>query len=758
MERYSNVLSIISNRQLDAPLHIFRPHLITLASKFFLQNFAGKVAYAVKANADKYVLEALYKAGITSFDVASLEEIKLLRGLLPDSCLYFMHTVKSRQAISAAYHEYGIKDFSLDSFIELSKILQETNFAKDLHLYIRIAVPNIHAKVSLAGKFGIEANTAVDLLKEARKYSKKLAVSFHVGSQCSNPEAYKIALRIVAEIIDKSQTQVDIINVGGGFPSVYEGMDSIHLKTYFEIIHEEFSKISKKNSMELMCEPGRALVAESGATIVRVELIKGRNLYINDGTYGGLFDAGIFNLIYPVKIIRIIDNTQVMLSPFSFFGPTCDAIDFMKGPFYLPHNIKEGEYFEIGQLGAYSRSLATKFNGFIQAEEVVIVEDQPLMSLYTTGRIFHAQKNNQKFYSNNNTMEHIKSITNSKAQILSQEIQHIDITSFDARPIIESMEQMSFTSRDLARATNIFNQMLQDKDCTIILTLAGSTSAGGCMKLYADLIKYNMVDAVVATGASIVDMDFFEALGFKHYRGNQFADDNKLRDLMIDRIYDTYINEEDLKICDHTICEIADQLAPKSYTSRAFIREMGKFLSIKGAKKQESLVQLAYEHDVPIFCPAFTDSSAGFGLVVHQIKNPNNHITMDSIGDFKELTEIKIQAKKTGLLMIGGGVPKNFTQDTVVCAEILGHKVDMHKYAIQITVADSRDGACSSSTLKEACSWGKVDKNLEQMVYAEVTSVLPLLASDAYHRGYWKNRQRQSYAKLFLGEGCNDHD
>ena len=310
---------------------------------------------------------------------------------------------------------------------------------------------------------------------------------------------------------------------------------------------------------------------------------------------------------------------------------------------------------------------------------------------------------------------------------------------------------MSFTSRDLAKATEIYNMMLKDKDCSIILTIAGSTSAGGCMKLYADLIRYNMVDAIVATGATIVDMDFFEALGYKHYQGTPFIDDKLLRDNYIDRIYDTYIDEEQLQACDHTIGKITDSLEPRPYSSREYIKEMGKWLT-KNSKKKDSLVQLAYEHNVPIFCPAFTDSSAGFGLVVHQVdrmKKKKPYLTIDSIADFRELTNIKIEAGTTGLLMIGGGVPKNFTQDTVVCAEILGKEVDMHKYAVQITVADSRDGACSSSTLKEACSWGKVDTAYEQMVYAEATSVLPLLASDAYHRGYWKKRAKRGFAKLF---------
>ncbi|HLU92316.1 MAG TPA: deoxyhypusine synthase [Pedomonas sp.] len=339
-----------------------------------------------------------------------------------------------------------------------------------------------------------------------------------------------------------------------------------------------------------------------------------------------------------------------------------------------------------------------------------------------------------------------------KAELLAHEVKHIDITSFDARPIIDQMAHMSFTSRDLARATRIYNTMLEDKDCTVFLVIAGSTSAGGCMDLYAELVRNNMVDGIVATGASIVDMDFFEGLGYKHYQALEVPDDNTLRSLYIDRIYDTYIDEEQLQDCDNAIFKIAESLEPKAYSSRAFIREMGKYLSEHG-KKENSLVKLAYEHDVPVFCPAFVDSSAGFGLVKHQVesvKAGKPYMVLDAIADFRELTDIKIAAGTTGLLMIGGGVPKNFVQDTVVCAEILGHEdVEMHKYAVQITVADVRDGACSSSTLQEAASWGKVDTALEQMVYAEATSVMPLLASDAYHRGAWKNRPKRAWAKLF---------
>ena len=340
------------------------------------------------------------------------------------------------------------------------------------------------------------------------------------------------------------------------------------------------------------------------------------------------------------------------------------------------------------------------------------------------------------------------SLGHNKKSLLKSEVKHIDITSFDSRKIIDSMKRMSFTSRDTAKAAEIYNEMIKDQNCSIFLTIAGSTSAAGCMNLYSDLVKYNMVDAIVATGASIIDMDFFEALGFKHYQGNQFQDDRILRENYIDRIYDTYIDEEDLQICDKTICEIANKLPPKPYTSREFIKELGRYLK-KNAKKKGSLIEVAYDCNVPIFCPAFTDSSAGFGLVMHQEKNPSKHITIDSVREFRELTEIKLKSKSSGLLMIGGGVPKNFVQDTVVCAELLGKKVDMHKYAIQVTIADTRDGACSSSTLKEASSWGKVDTSKEQMVFAEATSVLPLIVSDAYHRKFWQNRERKNFSNLF---------
>jgi deoxyhypusine synthase len=341
---------------------------------------------------------------------------------------------------------------------------------------------------------------------------------------------------------------------------------------------------------------------------------------------------------------------------------------------------------------------------------------------------------------------------NTKAELLSKIVEHVDITAYDARPVIDAMRKMSFTSRDTARAADILSMAVEDEACSVWLTLAGSTSAAGCMHVYRDMIAYGMVDTVVATGASIIDMDFFEALGFKHYQAQSNVDDRDLRALYIDRIYDTYIDEEELQACDEAIKAIADSLEPRAYSSRAFIHEIGKWLAAGNAKKPGSLIQTAYEHGAPIFCPAFTDSSAGFGLVKHQverIKAKAAYVSIDSVADFRELTDIKIAAGATGLFMVGGGVPKNFAQDTVVCAEILGREAEMHKYAVQITVADVRDGACSSSTLKEACSWGKVDVTFEQMVFAEATTVVPLIASDAYHRGGWRRRAKRGWAKLF---------
>jgi len=343
-----------------------------------------------------------------------------------------------------------------------------------------------------------------------------------------------------------------------------------------------------------------------------------------------------------------------------------------------------------------------------------------------------------------------KKDTLEKKSLLSSEVKHIDIKKHDTRPLINDMAKMSFSARDLARASEIYDMMLKDKDSAVILSLAGSTGAAGCLEVYTDMIENNMVDAIVSTGAPIIDMDFFEALGFKHYQGNSKEDDAKLRKLYIDRIYDTYIDEVELQEVDLTIKEIADGLEKRPYSSQEFIWEMGRWMSEnpKRVKKSGSLIELAYKYNVPIFCPAFSDCSAGFGLVAHQAENPDERLTIDSVKDFHDLTKIKLASGNTGVLYIGGGVPKNFTNDIVICAEILGTEVPMHKYTVQLTVADERDGALSGSTLKEAHSWGKVGLAYEQMVFSEATMSLPLLAGYAYHSGGWKRRRRRNYAKL----------
>jgi deoxyhypusine synthase len=326
-----------------------------------------------------------------------------------------------------------------------------------------------------------------------------------------------------------------------------------------------------------------------------------------------------------------------------------------------------------------------------------------------------------------------------KEDLLKQKIKHIDIKKFNSISLIESYKDMSFQSRNLSNACEIYDRMLNDKDCTIILCLAGSLVSAGLKRVIIDQIENNMIDAIVSTGAIVVDQDFFEGLGFNHYRGFVDADDNQLREIMIDRIYDTFIDEEDLRICDDTITKIADTMEKGAYSSREFIYEMGKYLD-KFGKNKESFVLSAYKNELPIFCPAFSDSSAGFGLVLHQV-NKKDHIAIDSVKDFKELTELKVKSKETGVLMIGGGVPKNFVQDTVVAADLLGVNSPMHKYAVQLTVADERDGALSGSTFKEASSWGKVDQSYEQMVFSEATITYPLLVSYAYHKKSWKQRE-----------------
>ena len=342
-----------------------------------------------------------------------------------------------------------------------------------------------------------------------------------------------------------------------------------------------------------------------------------------------------------------------------------------------------------------------------------------------------------------------------KKELLSSPVRHIDMKKLNIVSFVEQMGDTAFQARNLSRAASIVDLMQQDKECAVILTLAGSLISAGLKQVIIDMIDNHMVDAIVSTGANIVDQDFFEALGFRHYQGTPFIDDATLRELHIDRIYDTYIDEDDLRVCDETTAAIANTMQPGVYSSREFIVEMGKYIEANNHDKN-SIVYRAYEKGVPIFCPAFSDCSAGFGLVHHQWNNPDKHVAIDSVKDFRELTRIKIENDKTGIFMIGGGVPKNFTQDIVVAAEVLGYEdVSMHTYAVQITVADERDGALSGSTLKEASSWGKVDTVHEQMVFAEATSALPLIAGYAYHTRNWEGRKARNFNAMLDSQQVN---
>ena len=335
-------------------------------------------------------------------------------------------------------------------------------------------------------------------------------------------------------------------------------------------------------------------------------------------------------------------------------------------------------------------------------------------------------------------------------------IKHIDVTKNPGiLPVVDAMKDMAFSARDLHRAADIYDMMLRDTECGVILTLAGSMVSAGLKKVFVDMVRNNMVDAIVSTGANIVDQDFFEALGFRHYVAAEELKtglyDGELREHAIDRIYDTLISEDELRICDDVTGKIFDGLEPGNYSSREFLREFGRYLENNGGPKTaDSIVYECYRRDIPIFVPAFSDCSAGFGLVAIQAnRGPDAPMPRwDGGKDFYELTQLKIKNKETGLLMIGGGVPKNFTQDIVVAAEVLGHDAPMHKYAIQVTVADVRDGALSSSTLKEASSWGKVDTVYEQMVFSEATLAVPMIVGYAYHKGGWKARTAKKWGQL----------
>ncbi|MEM9243831.1 MAG: type III PLP-dependent enzyme [Pseudomonadota bacterium] len=364
------------------PYFMFRPLSVKTAVDYYKTHLGEGVLYAVKANPNETVLSTLYDAGIRKFDVASLGEVIRIRTLFPDAEIYFMHPVKSRFAIRESYFKHKVRHFSLDSEMELHKILQETDDADDLCLYLRLSVPNSYAEINLSNKFGIDHEKAPDLLKLISQRARKLGICFHVGSQCMHPQAYRLAIQAAKKVIDYAGVRLDFFNVGGGFPSVYPGMIPPPLIDYFTIIHQEFSQINQDGAMTLLCEPGRSLVAESMSVVVRVNLRREHDLYINDGTYGSLFDAGSLKFIFPTRLLRESHEETADYLPFQFYGPTCDGIDFMPGPFYLPSDIDEGDYIEVGQIGAYGQAMATGFNGFGHEKELIITDSKPLMTMF----------------------------------------------------------------------------------------------------------------------------------------------------------------------------------------------------------------------------------------------------------------------------------------------------------------------------------------------------------------------------------------
>ena len=382
MKKFKSVDELVSQLQPDKPVYCIRKKSIQVASKFFQNKFPGKILYAVKTNPNKEVLKTIIQSGITKFDVASVEEIKTINEIDPSLQCSYMHTVKSRENIKDAYFKYGVKDFSLDTKEELIKILESTNNAKDLNLFVRVAVSNEHAEIDLSKKFGALTSEAIGLVRLAKINSKKVGLSFHVGSQCMHPISYAKGISEIGNIIKKTKIIPDFINVGGGFPTVYPDLVPQSLENYFEEIKNSLAKLQLKKMPEIMCEPGRAIVAESGSTIVKVNLRKKQKLYINDGTYGSLFDAGVPNIVYPTRLITNRRIISKKLTSFDFYGPTCDSMDYMKGPFLLPNNIKENDYIELGQLGAYGLTFRTQFNGFF-SDEIYEVEDKPIMSLYS---------------------------------------------------------------------------------------------------------------------------------------------------------------------------------------------------------------------------------------------------------------------------------------------------------------------------------------------------------------------------------------
>ena len=381
MQKFKSVEELVNQLRPKKPVYCIRKESIKLASKYFQKNFPGKILYALKTNPHPVVLKAILESGINSFDVASIKEIETIRKISQDADCSYMHTVKSRESIKDAYYKYNVKTFSLDTKDELIKILESTNHAKDLNLFVRVSVSNEHAEIDLSKKFGAISNEAVGLLRLTKQYAKKIGLSFHVGSQCMHPISYSKGIFEIGNIIKKTKIIPDVINVGGGFPTVYPDLVPQSLDNYFNEIKKSLENLKIEKLPEIICEPGRAIVAESGSTIVRVDLRKKQKLYINDGTYGTLFDAGVPNIVYPSKMITDGRVISKKLTSFDFYGPTCDSMDYMKGPFILPNNIKENDYIELGQLGAYGLTFRTNFNGFY-SDEIYEVEDNPLMTMY----------------------------------------------------------------------------------------------------------------------------------------------------------------------------------------------------------------------------------------------------------------------------------------------------------------------------------------------------------------------------------------
>ena len=381
MQKFKSVEDLVNQLKPTLPVYCIRTKSIKLASKYFQKNFPGKILYALKTNPHPAVLKTIVESGINNFDVASIKEIETIKHISHNADCSYMHTVKSRESIKEAYFKYNVKTFSLDTKDELMKILESTNYAKDLKLFVRVSVSNEHAEIDLSKKFGAINNEATGLFRLTRQYSKKIGLSFHVGSQCMHPISYSKGIFEIGNVIKKTKIIPDVINVGGGFPTIYPDLVPQSLKNYFEEINKALKNLKIKKIPEIICEPGRAIVAESGSTVVRVDLRKKQKLYINDGTYGTLFDAGVPNIVYPSKMITNGRIVSKKLTSFDFYGPTCDSMDYMKGPFILPNNIKENDYIELGQLGAYGLTFRTNFNGFF-SNEIHEVEDDPIMTMY----------------------------------------------------------------------------------------------------------------------------------------------------------------------------------------------------------------------------------------------------------------------------------------------------------------------------------------------------------------------------------------